>query len=125
MLFASIQSYAQTDSTHEETFEMFAVTEPAHYNAGFDSLMRFLAYNINYPQIAIENDVQGTVLLSFVVTNEGEIRDVQVESEKLGYGLEEEAIRVLKRTSGQWTPAQQRDKMVAMRFRLPIKFALR
>lgn len=47
------------------------------------------------------------------------------ERKHQGYGLEEEAIRVVNLTSGLWTPAELREKKVRMRYRLPIKFALK
>lgn len=36
--------------------------------------------------------------------------------------MDEEAVRVIKSTSGMWKPALQRDRVVRMRFRIPNKF---
>jgi TonB family protein len=76
---------------------------------------------ISYPEIALENEVMGTVKLKFRVNANGEVDDISVVSEKIGYGLEEEAIRVLKLTSGQWEANSEIDNVYYI---LPIKFVL-
>jgi protein TonB len=69
--------------------------------------------------------VQGKVLLKFVVNTQGEIRDIEVVSKvRYGHGLEEEAIRVLKKMP-RWTPGKINGKPVNVYFSLPINFRLK
>ena len=107
-----------------EVFEIFDVSEKASFPGGELALRKFLAENVTYPQMAMENDMQGTVTVMFVIDKKGRVTDVKTLGGKKGFGLEQEAIRVIKKTSGMWSPAKQRDKSVNMRFRMPVKFQL-
>lgn len=125
----AIDDYVQEEEEEEpeetnEVFEIFDVSEKASFPGGDEGLQRYIAENISYPQMAIENDIQGTVNVVFVVDKNGNIRDIGILGGKKGFGLEEEAMRVIKKTSGQWKPAKQRDKSVNMRFRIPVKFQI-
>lgn len=107
-----------------EIFEFFQVQEKASFPGGDDARNRYLAENLEYPPMANENEIQGRVMVQFVVWKDGSIRDVQILGKrKFGFGLEEEAMRVVK-AMPRWKPAKQRDKAVPMRFRLPILFQL-
>jgi len=124
-----MEEYEQEEEEEEpeetnEVFEIFDVSEKASFNGGDEALQRFIGENINYPEMAKENDIKGIVNVVFVVDKSGKIKNVATLGGKKGFGLEEEAIRVIKLTSGQWSPAKQRDKAVNMRFRIPINFRL-
>jgi len=108
----------------DEVFEIFDVSEKASFPGGEDGLRRFLHDNVNYPDMALENDIEGTVNLVFTVTKTGKIIDVRIQGAKRGFGLEDEAIRVIRKTSGMWSPAKQRDNKVNMRFRIPVNFKI-
>jgi len=119
--------YEQEDDEPEETnevFEIFDVSEKASFPGGDAGFQRFIAENITFPPMALENDIQGTVNVMFVVDKTGKVKDVAILGRKRGFGLEDEAIRVIKMTSGRWIPAKQRDKSVNMRFRIPVKFQI-
>ena len=118
---------AEEEEEPEETnevFEIFDVSEKASFPGGEEGLQRYLAENTSFPQMALENDQQGTVNVMFVVDKQGRVKNIQILGSKKGFGLEEEAIRVIKSTSGMWSPAKQRDKPVNMRFRIPVKFQI-
>ena len=122
-----IEMYEQEEEEPEETnevFEIFDVSEKATFPGGDAGLQRFIAENITFPPMALENDMQGTVNVMFVVDKSGRVRDVIILGRKKGFGLEDEAMRVIKLTSGRWRPAKQRDKSVNMRFRIPVKFQI-
>jgi|AntRauTorckE5430_2_1112549.scaffolds.fasta_scaffold06189_2 protein TonB len=109
--------------SEEAVFEIFDVSEKAEFPGGEDSLQRFVYDNLVYPSLAKQNNAEGTVTVMFVINEIGEIQDVTVVT-SLGQGLDQEAVRLIKKTSGLWKPAKQRDKPVSMRFRIPIKFEL-
>ena len=77
--------------------------------------------DVLYPAAALENEVSGTVLLKFSINSKGEVENITVISERLGWGLEEEAIRVLKMTNGKWKPRQGSAKVYYV---LPVKFEI-
>ena len=122
-----IEDYEQEEEEPEETnevFEIFDVSEKASFRGGDEGLQRFIAENITYPPMALENDMQGTVNVMFVVDKNGRVKDIAILGSTKGFGLEKEAMRVIKLTSGQWSPAKQRDKAVNKRFRIPVKFQI-
>jgi TonB family protein len=71
----------------------------------------------------VENGKKGTVMVTFIVKPDGKLTDVANVGAKLGYGLDEEAIRAIK-DMPDWEPAQQNGKVVSARFNIPVKFSL-
>ncbi|MFT6111735.1 MAG: protein TonB [Bacteroidia bacterium] len=122
-----MEEYEMDEEVLEETneiFEIFDVSEKASFPGGDEGLQRFLGENLVFPPMAMENDIEGTVNVVFVVDKSGRVKDIAILGGKKGFGLEEEAMRVIKMTSGKWKPAKQRDNAVNMRFRMPVKFQL-
>lgn len=78
---------------------------------------------LKYPQIALENGIEGKVYVSFVITETGEIKDFKV-LRGIGYGCDEEAVRLLKLTQGMWTPGALNGKPVKCYMNFPVKFDL-
>ncbi|MBT8326083.1 MAG: energy transducer TonB [Bacteroidia bacterium] len=124
ILLISLGSIAQTNTNTDEQKTTVSVATPAKFNGGEAALQRYLAKKTVYPELALENDVQGEVMVMFVVNRQGDVENVTVVSKKIGFGLEMEAMRVVKSTSGMWTPAMQKGEVVAMRFQIPIRFHL-
>ena len=79
--------------------------------------------NLRYPQIAIDNGVFGKVFVQFVIDQKGNVIDLQVvrSADPL---LDNEALRLIKSTSGMWTPGKQREQPVKVRYTFPITFRL-
>lgn len=89
-------------------------------------LYQFLYKHIQYPTLARENNIQGNVVVTFVVNKDGTIVDAEVLREP-GAGCGEEALRVINLMNEKnikWTPGKQRGKPVRVQFILPIRFAL-
>ncbi len=76
---------------------------------------------IRYPQQAQVNQTEGLVFASFVVDESGRIREPRI-LRGLGNGCDEEVLRVLRQTSGRWTPGQQDGRFVKVRLVLPVRF---
>mgnify|MGYP003675969537 CR=1 FL=1 len=103
--------------------KIFTVVEmKPEFPGGVSEMYKFLARNIHYPTIAAKDNIQGTVIINFIVNEEGYIQQPKVEK-GLGYGLEEEATRVVLKMP-QWKPAMQNGKPVAVEYTLPVEFAL-
>ena len=81
-----------------------------------------LGKNIQYPEMAKENGIQGKVFVQFVVWKDGTIKDVRVVK-GVHKTLDSEAQRVVK-SMPKWTPGRQRGTAVNARFTLPIKFRI-
>ena len=76
--------------------------------------------NVKFPQIALENGIQGRVVLSFVIEKDGRLTNIQV-LQTPDRSLSEEAIRVLSK-SPKWSPGKQRNQVVRVKYTLPVDF---
>lgn len=83
---------------------------------------KFLGRNLKYPDMAVDGHIQGKVWVSFIVEKDGHLSNIVVER-GLGYGTNEEAIRVLK-MSAAWKPGIQNGQPVRVRYTLPINFQI-
>jgi len=93
----------------------------SEYPGGGAAWQRFLKKNLNYPQKAIDDEVQGFVMVQFIVDREGNVSEVQAVSGP--DELRAEAVRVIKK-SGKWTPAIQNGHQVKSYKRQSIGFRL-
>ncbi|WP_190242533.1 energy transducer TonB, partial [Hymenobacter lapidiphilus] len=76
---------------------------------------------IRYPRQAQEKQTEGVVFASFVVDESGRIQQPRI-LRGVGDGCDEEVLRVLRQTSGRWTPGQQDGRFVKVKMMLPIRF---
>lgn len=83
----------------------------------------YMLHNLDYPEIAIQNDVSGKVFVEFIVDQKGNIIDARVVR-GVDASLDNEALRLIRATSGMWSPGKQRDKPVKVRFIFPVTFRL-
>lgn len=111
------------DEEDEEKIIYTKVEKKAEFPGGKAELTKYLKKNLSYPQIAIDNNIQGNVVVKFVVSRTGEIKDVKV-TRGVDPSLDEEAIRVVK-SMPKWTPAEQRNKPCNSYFTLPVNFKLK
>lgn len=102
----SFSVIAQVDKPKTNPYDVNVSTSQidACFPGGQDSLMNFIWNNLKYPVAAQQNNVQGEVQISFDVNFDGNLINFSKIS-NLGYGLEEELIRVIK-LSPKWTPAE-------------------
>ena len=92
------------------------------FPGGESALNKYVNDNINYPQDAIDNDVTGIVRVSFEVDKNGKIsKATLISPQKVGKGLDEEAVRVVGNMP-DWKPATVHGKNVKTRLELPISF---
>lgn len=96
--------------------------QPA-YSGGQSALENYINNNIEYPQQAIDNNTEGTVRVLFLIDDKGNISNVTTEGNKIGNGLEEEAVRVVSKMP-KWTPGQVKGKNVKTWRTLPITYKL-
>lgn len=107
----------------DSTDKVYTVVEQqAEFPGGFRGLTTYLAQNLKYPTEAQRTKVQGKVFLAFVINQDGSISDIQV-LKGIGYGCDEEAVRVVSRMPN-WEPGKQNGKAVHSRFNIPIAFSL-
>ncbi len=96
------------------------VEKMPEFAGGQAALMQYLRSHLRYPSRALAEGIGGRVFLTFVVGADGTISDVTI-LKGLGYGLDEEAQRVVRQMPA-WTPGYQSKHAVPVRFTLPITF---
>lgn len=109
-------------SADKEGFYSNTEVLPA-FPGGQKALENFFEKNISYPDNAAENNIEGIVLLNFLVDENGKVYAPKVISKNVGYGVETEAIRVFNKMP-VWTPGKIKGKNVKTKYTLPIKFQL-
>ena len=82
----------------------------------------FFGANLHYPDKARKKNVEGRVIIKFIVNEDGSISNLEATTH-LGSGLEEEGIRVMK-LMPKWKPGRQNGKPVKVYFTQPITFRL-
>lgn len=92
------------------------------YPGGMDAMLKYLSENIQYPKMARGKNIQGKVLVTFIVEKDGSISDIKVVK-GIGGGCDEEAMRVIK-TMPKWKPGMQNGKNVRVSFAIPISFKI-
>lgn len=100
-------------------------TEPdemPQFPGGLNGLMEFLSSNIVYPPVAAENNVQGKVLVQFVVEKDGSVGEVKI-LRSVEVNLDYEAIRLCKLLP-KFKPGLVDGKPVRVWYTLPINFLL-
>lgn len=125
VFFLSITRLASqniTDTLRVENEIYTFVERMPEFPGGEQAMVMYLAKNIYYPDSARENGYQGSVVLRFIVTAEGAIRDARVVRGVNSY-LDEEAVRVVN-SMPRWTPGLQNGKAVDVYFTLPVTFRL-
>ncbi|TVR38769.1 MAG: M56 family peptidase [Bacteroidia bacterium] len=109
-------------SAYDEDVIFTIVEQLPSFPGGTDAKLHFLQSKLRYPAEAREAGIQGTVFVTFVVENDGEISDVRV-LRGIGGGCDEEAVRVVEKMPA-WEPGVQRGEKVRVQFNLPIRFKL-
>lgn len=117
----SVPVSSQKDTADQEKPYTYVQQMPA-FPGGINALMKFLSDNIKYPEQAIKEGKNGTVVVRFVVDQNGNIQNPEI-LRQVCKELDEEAIRVVS-LMPRWEPGKEHGKTVSVYFVLPIKFAL-
>ena len=112
---------APADSTAKEEVFMVAEQMP-EFPGGMKEMLKFLQENVKYPENAMKNNVQGRVIVQFVVEKDGTPTEFKV-ARSVDPDLDAEALRVLQ-TMPKWKPGMQRGEVVRVKFTVPVSFKL-
>jgi protein TonB len=112
--------YVEPEPEEEEIF--MVVEDQPEFPGGTAALLEYLRKNIKYPAICRENNIQGRVLIQFIVNRDGTVVDPEVVR-SVDPNLDREALRVIS-TMPKWKPGLQRGKPVRVKFTVPVNFKL-
>lgn len=119
----SLQKVADSSLNSKSTEKTFDVVDNMpSYPGGRAAMMAFLSSNMNYPATAKENNVQGRVIIGFVVDKDGSISDAKV-LRSVDPALDQEALRLVN-SMPKWKPGTMDGKPVRVRYSVPFTFRL-
>jgi TonB family protein len=92
------------------------------FEGGKMELYKFMGLNIKYPQSCKDEEIEGIVYTSFVVSKTGEVQNIKIVK-GVHPDMDAEAMRVLSMMP-KWTPGKQDGKTVSVAYNMPINFKL-
>ena len=118
-------------------FDLFAQVKPLYgtvngtqikpdslpqYPGGDAEMFKFIGRHLRYPASAVEDGVEGKVFISYILDEEGNLTEAQIET-SVRSDLDKEALRVISLLNG-WKPAYANGQPVKYRHVMPVKFKL-
>ncbi|WP_207532165.1 energy transducer TonB [Desertivirga arenae] len=110
------------DGTAEEVHNTGTLEVQPAFPGGFDAFANYLRKNLRYPGAAQDQGISGRVYVNFIVEKDGTLTDIKI-AKGIGFGCDEEAARVIKK-SPKWSAGEQNGRKVRVMFTIPIVFAM-
>ncbi len=117
--FIFAQKFSSKTNTKEEVF--LVVEEMPIFDNGQTTLISFISKNIIYPETALNSEISGKLVLSFIINKFGKIENVEV-IKSVSKEIDEEGIRVLKLSDSMWQPGTQNGRPCSVQYTIPINF---
>ena len=118
------ETTANTSPQAKDSVRVYEIVEQMpSFSGDKDALTKFLAQNVKYPPMARENGIKGTVIVGFIVEEDGAVKDARILQGRDRL-LNEEALRVVN-LMPKWVPGKHKGENIAVNFTLPIKFELK
>ncbi len=105
-------------------FQVRILDQMPVFKGGYFQFMHFIERNLRYPQDAIDNKIQGTVIVGFQVGADGKISQVKLSNRLPSVSCNDEAVRLI-RSMEDWHPGRENGTAVAIRYFIPISFRLK
>jgi periplasmic protein TonB len=109
-------------STDTRGYYNYTETLPV-FPGGQSTLEETINNSLEYPEEALDNNVEGTVTVRFTIDENGKVGNVQTTGPTLGHGLEEAAMKAIS-SLGKWTPGTVNGKNVKAWYSLPLTFRI-
>ena len=100
------------------------LNRPPIFLGGEQLFLNEIAWNLRYPASARENSIMGNVYVTFIVNTNGKLINPAIKT-PLGYGLDEEALRVIGLLPDNWLPGMFNGQAVDVEVSLPVSFRLK
>ncbi|HET8572461.1 MAG TPA: energy transducer TonB [Edaphocola sp.] len=122
--FAQTATKVSRQDTTEATKIFRFVDQQPNPKGGQQAFQEYLEKHVQYPKMAIENNIQGRVIIQFIVTEEGKLSDFVILKD-IGGGCGEAVRKVLEEYPYTWTPGKTNGKPVKSYFVVPFTFSMR
>jgi periplasmic protein TonB len=110
------------DIVPAETKVFVIVEEPPMFPGGDNALLDYIRKNTIYPVEAVENNIEGRVILKFVVNPDGSVGKIEL-LKRVDPLLDQEAIRVVG-TIPKFRPGKQSGVPVSVWYSVPVLFKI-
>ena len=120
LAFANPQTKTASTEGNKKVYE--TVEQLPEFPGGMEAMIAFLSQNVHYPETAAKNNIEGRVIVRFIVDETGQINNISV-ARSVNEELDAEAIRVVK-SLPKFIPGRQDGKPVPVWYNLPIIFKL-
>ncbi|WP_264535976.1 M56 family metallopeptidase [Flavobacterium sp. N1736] len=108
----------KADVKEKDLYVLEDVEKMPEFPGGMNEFYKFIGKNFKMPAEIGKNKIEGKAYMQFIIEKDGSLSDIKTLKD-LGYGIGDEAIRVLK-LSPKWTAATQQGKAVRVMYSLPI-----
>lgn len=116
----SVEKYNRNEELNNEEYDV--VEQMPSFPNGMGGLMKWIKDNMKYPVIAVENGIQGRVIVQLVIEKDGTVTDVHI-AKSVDPSLDKEAIRLAKMMP-KWIPGKSNGSNVRCKYTIPITFKL-
>lgn len=130
---------SSSDFTDNSEPEMYVIEEPkverpapdkiyetveqqAEFPGGQGAMMKWIANNLRYPELAQQNHIQGRVIVKFTIEKDGSVSNPTVVR-GVDKDLDKEAVRLVKKMP-KWRPGKDKGAVVRCYYTLPVNFKL-
>lgn len=100
-------------------YQVNEITEDPIFPNGMKAFYQYMGQNLKLPKEVIEKNIKGRIYLNFIVETDGAISEITTLRDGVGFGMSEEAIRVLK-NAPKWIPGKINSEPVRVKYSLPI-----
>ena len=112
---------AQKTVVSKKNQKVFDVVEQMpEFPGGMEALFKYMAENMKYPEDAKKQQVEGRVLVQFIVETDGSVSNTEVLM-RVFPSLDAEAVRVISGMP-KWIPGKQNGKAVRVKYTIPVSF---
>lgn len=106
-----------------EEIDFFPMEQMPEFKGGEQRMMKWIFQHVNYPRKAYKDNVEGIVIVSFVIEKNGRVDEAEI-IRSVHPEIDAEALRVVK-LMPSWKPGLQEGKPARVRYTLPLKFSLK
>lgn len=119
-MHAQSNQNTERNASDEKIFDV--VEQPPSFPGGQAALMSYLSKSVKYPQEALKDNVQGRVIVGFIVEKDGSVSNAKI-IRSVDSALDKEAIRIVM-SMPKWTPGRQNGRNVRTKYNVPVNFKL-
>lgn len=112
----------QEEEQTEDDYVYEVVEEMPQFPGGMPAAMEYIRTHIRYPQTALQDSIQGRVIVQVVILEDGTLTQARVVR-SVDPRLDKEALRVVQ-SMPRWSPGKQRGKALKVRYIFPVMFKL-